>query len=96
MAFFASLTAIIRFDPDGRKNFSALTTLLVGVFLPVAVSAEPQNAQYLQKEENDNKETAEKRMSISGNISLLTSPVILLFDLVLFLFLDLKRMAWII
>ena len=83
--FFAFIAAIMTFDRDGRDNFSSLTTFLVGLFLPVAVSAEPQNAQYLQKEENDNKETAEKRMSISGNISLLTSPVILLFDLVLFL-----------
>ena len=83
--FFASITAIMGFDRDGRDNFSSLTTFLVGLFLPVAVSAEPQNAQYLQKEENDKKETAEKRMSISGKISLLTSPVILLFDLVLFL-----------
>ena len=85
---FASITAIMRYDPDGRKNFSALTTFLVGLFLPVAVSAEPQKAQYLQKEEVDNeKNTTENRMSISGRVSLFTSPVILLFDLVLFLFL---------
>ena len=83
--FFASITAIIRFDRGGRDNFSSLTTFLVGLFLPVAVSAEPQKAQYLQEEENYDKEITEKRKSISGKISLLTSPVILLFDLVLFL-----------
>ena len=85
---FASITAIMRYDPDGRKNFSSLTTFLVGLFLPLAVSAEPQKAQYLQTEEVDNeKSTTENRMSISGRISLITSPIILLFDLVLFLFL---------
>ena len=31
--FFASLTAIIRLDPDGRKNFSTLTTFLVGYLI---------------------------------------------------------------
>ena len=85
--FFASLTAIIRFDPDGRKNFSALTTLLVGVFLPVAVSAEPQKAEFVRKDEADDEKTITNRMFISGRISLLTSPIILLFDLALFLFL---------
>ena len=89
--FFASLTAIIRFDPDGQKNFSTLTTFLVGLFLPVAVSAEPQKAQYVRKHEIDDEKTIENRMFISGRISLFTSPIILLFDLALLLLLFFKK-----
>ena len=89
--FFASLTAIIKIDPDDRKNFSALTTFLVGLFLPVAVSAEPQKAQYVRKLETDYEKTIENRMFISGRISLFTSPIILLFDLALFLLLFFKK-----
>ena len=83
----ASTIAISRFDPVGRKNFSSLTTFLVGLFLPVAVSAEPQKAQYPQRAKaSENQmivETNENRMSISGKISLFTLPIIFLFDLIL-------------
>ena len=83
----ASMLAISRFDPVGRKNFSSLTTSLVGLFLPVAVSAEPQKVQYPQRaeasEHHISVKTNENRMSISGKISLFTLPIISLFDLIL-------------
>ena len=84
---FASITAIMRFDPDGRNHFSALTTFLVALFLPVAVSAEPQKAQYPQQEEVENERIIKNRMSVSGKISLFTLPIILVFDVILFLLL---------
>ena len=88
--FLASIIAIIRFDKTGRKNFSALTTFLVGLFLPVAVSAEPQKAQYPKKDE-DRDAVGKDRMHISGIMSLFTLPIILLFDVVLLLLLVFKR-----
>ena len=87
---FASITAIMRFDSNGRKNFSALTTFLVGLFLPVAVSAEPQKAQYPQKDKVGD-EVTDNRMHISGKISLFTLPIILLFDVCLLFLLAFKR-----
>ena len=83
---FASMTATIRFDKERRKNFSLLTTFLVGMFLPVAVSAEPHKAQYPIKGEVRDVVT-DKRMHISGKISMFTLPIILLFDLILLLML---------
>ena len=83
----ASTIAISRFDPVGRKNFSSLTTFLVGLFLPVAVSAEPQKAQYPEGAEASKNRisvrTNKNRMSISGKISLFTLPIIFMFDLTL-------------
>ena len=75
----------MRYDPKGRKNFSSLTTFLVGFFLPVAVSSEPHKAQYPQNEKAGRHTTNQNRMCMSGKISLFTLPIILLFDLILLL-----------
>ena len=91
LVFLASITAIMRYDPKGRKNYSSLTTFLVGCFLPVAVSSEPHKAQYPQNEKSSHHTTNQNRMCMSGKISLLILPIILLFDLILLLVLDFNK-----
>ena len=91
LVFLASITAIMRYDPKGRKNYSFLATFLVGCFLPVAVSSEPHKAQYPQNEKSSHHTTNQNRMCMSGKISLLILPIILLFDLILLLVLDFNK-----
>ena len=42
---FISISVIIRFEKKSTKGLSLLTTFIVGVFIPCAVSEEPQKSQ---------------------------------------------------
>ena len=81
----ASFMATLRLEPWRRKNLSVLTTVLTGIFLPIAVSEEPQRAQYPEKAKINKEPHSDNRRLIAAKISLMTLPIIWSFDLSLFL-----------
>ena len=44
---FVSLTAIIRFDKSTARQFSLITTFIIGIFIPSAISGSPHEIQYI-------------------------------------------------
>ena len=80
---FFSLSAIVRFDPQKGRGFSLFTTFLVGLFVPCAVSTAPHVSQYAEGNEDNLSETASNRRKLTGKISMVALPVIILFNILL-------------
>ena len=91
-----TLTVIVRFDKKMRRGFSKYTTLIVGLFIPSAVSMEPHKAQYKDSETTTTSEATKNRRKLTGTIAMWAIPVILFFNgilLVLLTFTDYRVSA---
>ena len=82
-----TLTVIVRFDKKMRRGFSKYTTLIVGLFIPSAVSMEPHKAQYKDSETTTTSEATKNRRKLTGTIAMWSIPIILFFNSILLLLL---------
>ena len=80
---FVSVSLIIRFEEESTKGFSMLTTFIVGMFIPSAVSEEPQNSQYKEAQPVDDLVTSRTRRRLTANIAMGSIPIIMLFNIIL-------------
>ena len=82
----SSLSIIVRFDKMSRKGFSSLTTFIVGIFVPSAISEQPHLIQYPKI--NINTKTSDKvrnRRILTGAIGFWAVPIVLVFIIALLL-----------
>ena len=89
---FVALSIILRFKKESTKGFSLVTTFMIGIFIPCAVSEEPQNRQYLPDETNQAELDAEldasnKRRKLTAKIAMGSIPIIMLFNIILLILL---------
>ena len=77
---FASLSIIVRFDKMSRKGFSSLTTFIVGIFIPSAISERPHLTQYPKiNADTRTSDTMRNRRILTGAIAFWAVPIVLLF-----------------
>lgn len=83
----ATIIVILRFDKSKRKDFSLSTTVIMSMFAPCAISKYPHRKQ-LKSNDNKKAENAKSRNMLAGEITLVTIPIIIIFDgLLLLIFL---------
>ena len=82
-----SLTTIVRVKKVSAKEFSLLTTFIVGIFMPSAVSEEPQKSQYSTSDPNDRHQTAIVRRKLTAKIAIGAIPIIMFFNIILLILL---------
>ena len=82
-----SLTIIVRLNRGTAKGFSLLTTFIVGIFIPCAVSEEPQRSQYTQCDSNQQQHASKTRRTLTARIAMGAIPVIMVFNIILLILL---------
>ena len=85
---FVSLSIIIRFDEESTKGFSMFTTFIVGIFIPCAVSEEPQNVQYKEAQPVDDSVASKTRRRLTAKIAMGSIPIIMVVNIILLLLLS--------
>ena len=91
---FVALSIILRFEKESTKGFSLVTTFMIGIFIPCAVSEEPQNSQYQLNEQHQvdldkDSDTSNKRRKLTAKIAMGSIPIIMLFNIVLLILITL-------
>ena len=84
---FVSLSIILRFEYDSTKGFSLLTTFIAGIFVPCAVSKEPQNSQYKETEPNHDSDISKVRRNLTAKIAMGSVTIVMLFNIMLLILL---------
>jgi len=75
-----SISVIIRFDKESAKGFSLLTTFIVGIIIPCAISEEPQKSQYIEIKSDYQSHTSKMRRKLTAKIAMGAIPVIMFFN----------------
>ena len=82
----ATIVTFLRFDIDQRRDFALLTTVALALFSPCAISKYPHKEQFNSTEKKRKKIVATKNR-LAARISLVTTPIIISFDVLLLLIL---------
>ena len=82
----ATVIVIYRMDKNQKAEVSLLSTVLISLFVPIAFPKQPEKKQ-LKEYQNEKRENIVFRNRMTRRISLVTLPIILCFDTLLFLLL---------